>query len=100
MRHADMAGQPPPELTGEQKRWAFGAATLFLTAIGLLGYAIQSGTLVAFAVGWVVLQAFGYAGSLKRARGDLAHPLFKSQVLVHFVVLGLLVALILRGPPA
>ena len=95
-----MAGQPPPDLTGEQKRWAFGAATLFLTAIGLLGYAIQSGTLVAFAVGWVVLQAFGYAGSLRRAGGDLAHPLFKSQVLVHFVVLGLLVALILRGPPA
>lgn len=94
-----MAAGTPPELSGEQKRWAFGAATLFLTAIGLLGYAIQSGTLVPFAIGWVVLQAFGYAGSLKRAGGDMAHPLFKSQVLVHFVVLGLLVAIILKGPP-
>ncbi len=95
-----MTSPAPPELTSEQTRWAFGAASLFLTAIGLLGYAIQSGTLVPFAAGWVVLQAFGYAGSLKRARGDLAHPLFKSQVLIHFVVLGLLVAIILRGPPA
>lgn len=94
-----MAENAPPELTGEQKRWAFGAASLFLTAIGLLGYAIQSGTLAPFAIGWVVLQAFGYAGSLRRARGDMAHPLFKGQVLVHFVVLGLLVALILKGPP-
>lgn len=95
-----MSGLPPAQLTAEQKRWAFGAASLFLTAIGLLGYAIQSGTLAPFAVGWVVLQAFGYTGALKRAKGDLAHPLFKSQVLVHFVVLGLLVALILKGPPA
>jgi small multidrug resistance pump len=95
-----MTQAPQPELTGEQKRWAFGAATLFLSAIGLLGYAVQSGTLVPFAIGWVVLQAFGYAGSLKRAGGDMAHPLFKSQVLVHFVVLGLLVAIILKGPPA
>lgn len=93
--------QPSPtDLTSEQKRWAFGAATLFLTAIGLAGYAIQSGTLVAFAIGWVILQAFGYAGSLKRAKGDMAHPLFKGQVLVHFVVLGLLMAIILKGPPA
>jgi hypothetical protein len=30
--------------------------------------------------------------------GDFAHPLFKSQVMIHVVVLGLLVALILRGP--
>ncbi|MGY6635856.1 MAG: pyridoxal phosphate biosynthetic protein [Erythrobacter sp.] len=95
-----MNSKPPPDLTPEQKRWAFGAATLFLTAIGLLGYSIQSGVLVPFAIGWVVLQAFGYAGSLKRAGGDMAHPLFKGQVLVHFVALGLLVAIILKGPPA
>jgi small multidrug resistance pump len=100
MRRVEMNAKPPAELTAEQKRWAFGAATLFLSAIGLLGYAIQSGKLTLFAIGWVVLQAFGYAGSLKRAGGDMAHPLFKGQVLVHFVVLGLLVAIILKGPPA
>ncbi|MGY6552611.1 MAG: pyridoxal phosphate biosynthetic protein [Erythrobacter sp.] len=93
-----MSAPPPSDLTTEQKLWAFGAATLFLSAIGLLGYSIQSGVLVPFAIGWVALQVFGYAGSLKRAGGDLAHPLFKSQVLIHFVVLGLLVAIILRGP--
>jgi small multidrug resistance pump len=95
-----MSPNPPSDLTPEQKFWAFGAASLFLTAIGLAGYALQSGVLVPFAIGWVVLQALGYAGSLKRAGGDMAHPLFKGQVLVHFVMLGLLVAIILKGPPA
>ncbi|MEQ8410919.1 MAG: pyridoxal phosphate biosynthetic protein [Erythrobacter sp.] len=93
-----MAGEAP-ELTAEQKRWAFFGSTLFLTAVGFLGYAVAEGVMLAFAIGWVVLQVFGYAGSLSRAKGDFAHPLFKSQVMIHFVVLGLLVALVLRGPP-
>jgi hypothetical protein len=28
-----------PTLTGEQKRWALGAAALFLLAVGFLGFA-------------------------------------------------------------
>ncbi|QIQ86670.1 pyridoxal phosphate biosynthetic protein [Erythrobacter sp.] len=95
-----MAGRSPHELTAEQSRWAFFGATLFLTAVGFLGYAVAKGVILPFAIGWVVLQVFGYAGSLSRAKGDFAHPLFKSQVMIHVVVLGLLVALILRGPPA
>ena len=47
------------ELTKEQTRWAGGAAVLFLAAIGLLGYAFASGTLLALAFGWVILQRFG-----------------------------------------
>lgn len=87
----------PPELTKEQTRWAFAASTLFLTAIGILGYAFASGLFLPFAVGWVVLQMFGYVGALRFAHGDLAHPLFKSQVLLHFMVLVLLIGVMTRG---
>lgn len=86
-----------PDLTGAQKRWAFGAAVLFLIAIGFLGFSLQSQVLVPFAIGWVALQIFGYVGSLKFAKGDFASPLFKSQVMLHVMALALLSALILRG---
>lgn len=86
-----------PDLSGEQKRWAFGAAALFLIAIGFLGFALQGQVMMPFAIGWVALQIFGYVGSLKFAKGDFAHPLFKSQVMLHVMALLLLSALILRG---
>jgi small multidrug resistance pump len=87
----------PTELTPEQTRWAFAAAALFLTAVALLGYSFASGLIRPFAIGWVVLQMFGYVGALRFAHGDLAHPLFKSQVILHVIALGLLVSLVLRG---
>jgi len=87
-----------PDLTGEQKRWAFGAAALFLIAVGFLGFALQAGTMMPFAIGWVVLQIFGYVGSLKFANGDFASPLFKSQVMLHVMALFLLGAIVFRGP--
>lgn len=87
----------PPELTPEQTRWALAAALLFLIAVALLGYALASGVLLPFAIGWVALQMFGYVGALRFAHGDLAHPLFKSQVMLHALALGLLIALALRG---
>lgn len=90
-----MASEDLPELTSDQKLWAFGAATLFLSAVGFLGFSIHSGVMRPFAIAWVALQIFGYVGALKRAKGDFAHPLFKSQVMIHVVILGLLVALIL-----
>lgn len=86
-----------PELTSEQKRWAFFGSTLFLTAVGFLGYAIGENAMVVFAAGWVVLQVFGFVGSLRLAKGDFAHPLFKSQVFLHVIVLMLLAALIIRS---
>lgn len=85
------------ELSSEQTRWAGAAAALFLAAIGLLGYAFQSGTLLVFAAGWVVLQMFGYVGALRFANGDLAHPLFKSQVMLHAIAFLLLVGMLVRG---
>lgn len=86
-----------PELTPEQTRWAFAAATLFLTAVCLLGYAFASGLILPFAIGWVALQMFGYVGALRFAHGDLAHPLFKSQVMLHVIALLLLIGLLARG---
>ncbi|MEO1047910.1 MAG: pyridoxal phosphate biosynthetic protein [Pseudomonadota bacterium] len=88
---------PSKELTKEQTRWAFAAATLFLSAMGLLGYAFASGAFLPFAIGWVVLQMFGYVGALRFAHGDLAHPLFKSQVMLHGMALVLLVGLVSRA---
>ncbi len=92
-----MAQQHPPELTQEQRGWAFAAAALFLIAIGFLGFAVNTQVMMSFAVGWVALQMFGYAGALKMAKGDFAHPLFKSQVMLHVVALTLLVAVFLRA---
>lgn len=86
-----------PALAPVQKRWAFGAAALFLIAIGFLGFALSQKVMQVFAVGWVALMIFGFVGALKRAKGDFAHPLFKSQVMLHVMALGLLVAVIVRA---
>ncbi|TRD12634.1 pyridoxal phosphate biosynthetic protein [Erythrobacter insulae] len=88
-----------PDLTAEQKRWAFLGSTMLLTAVGFLGFAFAEGIMLPFAIGWVVLQMFGYVGSLKLGNGDLAHPLFKTQVMLHMMVLGLLIALVIRATP-
>jgi hypothetical protein len=92
-----MAQTDLPPLAPAQKLWAFAAAALFLIAIGFLGFALKTQAMVVFAVGWVILQIFGFAGALKMAKGDFAHPLFKSQVLLHGIALALLAAVILRA---
>ncbi|BDI60656.1 pyridoxal phosphate biosynthetic protein [Qipengyuania nanhaisediminis] len=88
-----------PALTSAQKFWAGCAAILFLIAVGLLGYAINTGVLRTFAIGWVGLQIFGFVGAIKFSRGDFAHPLFISQVMLHLIALVLLVTLIVRSAP-
>ncbi len=92
-----MAEPDLPPLAAEQKLWAFAAAALFLLAVGFLGFALNTGVMVVFAVGWIALQIFGYVGALKMAKGDFAHPLFKSQVMLHIMAVALLVAVILRA---
>ncbi|MCR9179596.1 MAG: pyridoxal phosphate biosynthetic protein [Erythrobacteraceae bacterium] len=92
-----MAGGDLPPLAREQKLWAAAAAALFLIAIGFLGFALSTRVMVVFAVGWVALQIFGFVGALKVAKGDFAHPLFKAQVMLHVVALGLLAAVIIRA---
>ncbi len=86
-----------PPLAPAQKLWAFAAAALFLIAIGFLGFALNAQVMVVFAVGWIALQIFGFAGALKMAKGDFAHPLFKSQVMLHVMALALLAAIILKA---
>ena len=86
-----------PALAPEQKRWALGAAALFLIAIGFLGFALSTKVMMVFAVGWVALMIFGFVGALKFDKGDFAHPLFKSQVMLHVMALGLLVAVFARA---
>jgi len=92
-----LADEQLTELTKPQKRWAFSAAALFLISIGFLGFALSNQVMVAFAIGWVALQIFGYVGSIRIANGDFAHPLFKAQVMLHCAALGLLIAVFLRG---
>ncbi|MFU7527919.1 pyridoxal phosphate biosynthetic protein [Qipengyuania sp. ASV99] len=92
-----MAGEELPPLSRSQKIWALGAAILFLIGIGFLGFALNTGILRVFAIGWVALQIFGFVGALKFANGDFAHPLFKGQVLLHFTGLMLLVILVVRA---
>lgn len=92
-----MAQTGLPPIAPAQKLWAFAAAALFLIAIGFLGFALNAQVMVVFAVGWVVLQVFGFVGALKMAKGDFAHPLFKSQVMLHVIALALLAAVILRA---
>lgn len=92
MSNADL-----PPLNGEQKRWALSAAGLFLLAVGFLGFALNTGVMQVFAVGWVALMILGFVGAIRVAKGDFAHPLFKAQVMLHVVALGLLVAVIIRA---
>jgi hypothetical protein len=92
-----VAQQDLPPLATEQKVWALAAALLFLLAVGFLGFAFNTGIMLSFAIGWLLLQIFGYVGSLKFANGDFAHPLFKGQVLLHCIALMLLVVTITRA---
>ena len=92
-----MVGEATPPLNTAQKAWALAAAVLFLIAVTFAGFAISTQVLVVFAVGWVALQVFGYVGALKFAHGDFAHPLFRSQVMLNVVALGLLIATIARA---
>ncbi len=97
MRCGSLAEGNLPPLARDQKLWAFAAAALFLLAVGFLGFALNTGVMVVFAVGWIALQIFGYVGALKMAKGDFAHPLFKSQVMLHVIAVALLVAVIAKA---
>ena len=92
-----MSAEELPELSSSQKLWAGAAAALFLLAIAFLGFSLNTGAMMPFAIGWVALQIFGYVGALKMAKGDFAHPLFKTQVMLHIIALALLIMAITRA---
>lgn len=76
--------------------WAIAAAIPFLISLALLGFAFSRQTFLAFAIGWPIIQVFGYAGSLKRANGEIDHPLVKTQVMLHWMMLAILIAIFTR----
>ena len=72
-------------------RLGFGAAGLCFVA------AMLAAPWPAPAIGWLLLQIFGFVGPIKFAKGDFAHPLFKGQVMLHGIALMLLVITIARA---
>ena len=84
-------------LSRKDTLWAIAAAIPFLLSIALLAYALSNRAALAFAIGWPVLQVFGYVGSLRLAKGQIDHPLVKSQVFIHWTMLALLTAMIARA---
>jgi hypothetical protein len=87
----------PASPTRAQGLWTIAGVIPFLLSIALLGYALTKQVLVLFAVGWLVLQVFGYFMTLKMAEGDPSHHLVKAQVLLHWIALMLLVAMLMKA---
>lgn len=84
-------------LNRRQSIWAMAGAVPFLASIGFLGIAFGTGALIAFAVAWPLFQIFGYAGSLRLSKGEIDHPLVKTQVVLHWMMLALLIAIVGRA---
>ena len=73
---------------------ALAAAVPFLLSLALLGFAISRQTFLAFAIGWPLFQIFGYGGSLSLAKGAIDHPLVKTQIVLHWMMLALVIAIL------
>ena len=84
------------ELCRSAKLWALGAVIPFLLSILLLGFALSRQVLLAFAIGWPIIQIFGYWGSLKRSGGQIDHPLVKTQVMLHWMMIAILIGIFAR----
>ncbi|TNE46672.1 hypothetical protein [Qipengyuania gaetbuli] len=83
-------------LTRAEKFWAAAAVIPFLLSIALLGIAISRQTFLAFAIGWPIIQVIGYAGSFKRSGGQIDHPLVKTQVWLHWMMIAMLGLILMR----
>ena len=92
-----MAGDTGNGLSRQDKMWALAAAIPFLVSLAVLGIAINRGTFLEFAIGWPVLQILFYFGAIKQAGGAIDHPLVKTQVMLHWMMLALLIAIIARA---
>jgi|GEM_PF-4265272 len=78
---------------GEALRVA-AAAIPFMLSLGLLGIAAQSGLALPFAIGWPIIQVAGYGVTIRKAKGEMRHPLVTAQIVLHWLVLVLLAAVI------
>ena len=81
-------------LAPKQKLWALAAFIPFLLSIAFLGYALNQKTVLVLAIAWPALQIFGYVGAISRSKGDFSHPLWISQVMIHWIALVLIGALV------
>lgn len=91
---------PIAELTTKQKVWVLAAVFPFLLSIGFLGFALSQKSVMVLAIGWPALQIFGYVGALSRSKGEFSHPLWISQVMIHWIALVLIGAILFGGVAA
>ena len=84
-------------LSGKEQLWALAGVIPFLLSIGLLAFAVSQQAALAFAIGWPIIQVIGYAGAFKRSKGEIDHPLVKSQVFIHWMMLIILTVMISRA---
>ena len=80
-----------------QLGWFVAGVIPLLCSIALLGYSISTRVALSFAIIWPLLQIFGFTVTLRLAKGDPAHYLVKTQVILHWMIVVLLGALIIRG---
>jgi len=85
------------QVSREQIIWFFAGGVPFVLSIALLGYSLSTRIALSFAVFWPLLQIFGYGMTLKMAKGDPAHYLVKTQIILHWIIVILLAAMISRG---
>ena len=85
------------QISRAQHFWLIAGAIPFLLSFFVLGVSFTTGALTAFAIGWPLLQIFGYAMTLRMAKGDPSHDLVKVQVILHYIALALLIALAARA---
>lgn len=83
----------PPRALLKQLLALIAAAIPMVLAIGLLSLNMKSGDIALFAIAWPTFQLGGYALTLKMARGDFTHALVAAQIMVHWVIMVLLIAM-------
>lgn len=88
---------PSDRPTTKQTLFYAAAAIPFLLSLALAGYALNTGVLMAFGIAWPLLQGFGYYSTLKMSKGDVTHPLVTSQIILHYIVLILLIAILSKA---
>ncbi|NMW30968.1 hypothetical protein HKD42_02700 [Altererythrobacter sp. RZ02] len=85
------------DFTGREKLCLLAGTIPFLLSILLLGLAVKQQSFLPFAIGWPVLQLFGYTMTLKMAKGAITHPLVISQIMLNYLVLALLGSILVKA---
>ena len=85
-----MSGREP---TGREKLILLAAAIPFLASLALAGLALRRGIMMEFGLGWPIIQGAMYFGATRFSNGEVDHPLVKSQVMLHWMMLVLVIAL-------